>query len=115
MVNPRKKPEFVNPGSKAVKRVKPRWRRPKGKQSKVRIKLKGKPRMPSIGWRAPKNLRGKHPSGFKEVLVYNLSDLEKVNPKEEAIRIGRTVGKKKRKEIIEKAKEMRIKVLNPNL
>jgi len=113
MVNPKKKPKFKRWLSSSLGRVKESWRRPRGSQSKVRKKLKGKIKMPSIGYRAPKNLRYLHPSGFKEVLVHNIKELEKIDPKKEAIKIAHTVGKKKRKEIIEKAKELKIKILNP--
>lgn len=112
MVNPRKKPDFVRPGSKMYKRVKESWRRPRGLHNKVRRKFKGRPQMPSISWGAPKDLKGKHPSGYEEVLVRNLKDLEKIDPKKQAARIARTVGKKKRMQILEKAKELGIKVLN---
>jgi len=114
-VNPRKKPKFIRPASKFLKRVKESWRRPRGLQSKVRRKFADRPKMPSVSWGAPVVLRGLHPSGFKEVLVYNPKDLDKVNPKKEAIRIASRVGKKKRKEILEKAKKLKIKVLNPNI
>ena len=69
--------------------------------------------MPSVGYGAPRQLRFLHPSGFKEVLVSSLKDLEKVDPKTEAIKIAHTVGKKKRQEILKKAEELKIKVLNP--
>ncbi|MEM5790951.1 MAG: eL32 family ribosomal protein, partial [Candidatus Aenigmatarchaeota archaeon] len=52
-------------------------------------------------------------SGFKEVLVYNLKDLEKINPEKEAIRVAHAIGKRKKSEIVKKAEEMKIKVLNP--
>jgi len=113
-MNPRKKPKFLRPMWEAYKRLKKvKWRRPRGLHSKVRKRMKGKRKIPSPGYGAPKNLRYLHPSGFKEVLVYNLKDLEKVNPEKEAIRIAHTVGKKKRQEIVKKAEEMKIKVLNP--
>lgn len=69
--------------------------------------------MPSIGYRAPKELRYLHPSGFKEVLVYNVDDLQKIDASKEAVKIAHTVGKKKRSEILKKAEELKIKVLNP--
>ncbi|MEM5801966.1 MAG: 50S ribosomal protein L32e [Candidatus Aenigmatarchaeota archaeon] len=112
MVNPRKKPEFKRWLSQTYKRLKSSWRRPRGIHSKIRIKEKSKIKMPSIGYRAPKNLRYLHPSGFREVLVRNLKDLEKINPEKEAIKIAHTVGKKKRAEILKKAEELKIKVLN---
>ncbi len=113
MVNPRKKPSFERPGSKMYKRVKEGWRRPRGLQNKVRRKKKGRPKMPTIGWSAPKKLRGKHPSGLEEILVRNIEDLEKIDPNKQAARIASTVGKKKRIEIMKKAKELNIRVLNP--
>ena len=114
-MNPRKKPEFIRWMSQAYRRIKESWRRPRGLHSKVRLKLKSKLKMPSIGYRAPKHLRYLHPSGFEEVLVHNPKELEKIDPKKQAVRIASTVGKKKRKELIKKAEEMGIKVLNPNL
>jgi large subunit ribosomal protein L32e len=113
LVNPRKKPEFRRWLSQAYKRLEESWRRPRGIHSKIRIREKGKIKMPSIGWRAPKDLRGLHPSGFKEVVVYSMKDLEKINPEKEAIKISHKVGKKKRQEIIKRANELKIKVLNP--
>jgi large subunit ribosomal protein L32e len=91
-MNPRKKPKFKRWMSQAYKRVKESWRRPRGIHSKVRIRKKGKIKRPSVGYGAPKELRFLHPSGLKEVLVSNLKDLEKVDPKSQAIRIAHTVG-----------------------
>lgn len=67
--------------------------------------------MPSVGYGSSQ--RGIHPSGYFEVLVYNVKDLEKINPEKEAARIGGGVGKKKRLEITEYAKNKKIKILNP--
>lgn len=99
--------------SQTYKRVKPSWRRPRGRQSKVRVKEKAKIKMPTIGYRAPRKLRYLHPSGFREVLIYNVNELLKVDPKQEAVRIASTVGEKKRIEILKRAEELKIKVLNP--
>ena len=53
-----------------------------------------------------------HPSGFTDNLVYNVSDLEQLNPKTDGVRIGHSVGTKKRKEVISKAIENKFKVFN---
>ena len=66
---------------------------------------------PKTGYRTEKSIRGLHPSGYKEVLVHNPKELEGIG-KEEAARIGATVGKKKRIEIVKKAESMEIVVLN---
>ncbi len=90
----------------------PKWRRPKGIDSKMRLKKKGKPRSPSIGWSSPRLVRGLHPSGYEEVLVHNVAEVEVVNPERQAIRIARTVGSRKREMILARARELGIKVLN---
>ena len=115
MVNPKKKPKFRRHMSESIKRLKESWRKPRGRHSKVRRDMKGKPARPKIGYGAPKKLKNVHPSGYKEVLVKNVKDLEKIDPKKEAIRIMSTVGKKKRNEIIKVAKEKNIKILNPQV
>ncbi|MCX8188896.1 MAG: 50S ribosomal protein L32e [Nitrososphaeria archaeon] len=108
-----KKPKFVRPESWRYVRIKPNWRRPKGIDHKVRKEYKGWPARVKVGYRAPKAIRGLHPSGFKEVLVHNIQELLKLDPKVNAARIAHTVGTKKRIEIFEKAKELGIHVLNP--
>ena len=67
----------------------------------------------SIGYGAPAEARNLHPSGFKEVMVYNPTDLEKIDPKVQAARIGHSVGTRKRVAIEAKAEELGIRVLNP--
>ncbi|MEX2703093.1 MAG: 50S ribosomal protein L32e [Candidatus Baldrarchaeota archaeon] len=108
-----KKPDFVRYESWRYKRVKPNWRKPKGIDSKVREKRKGWIKMPDIGYRSPKVVRGLHPSGFEEVLVYRPEDLEKLDPTKHAVRIAHTVGTRKRLTILEKAEELELVVLNP--
>lgn len=109
----KRRPEFVRQESWRYKRVKPNWRRPRGIDSKMRMEVKGWPKRVKVGYRGPKKVRGLHPSGYKEVLIHNPKELKGINPEVEAIRIAHTVGAKKRKEILEKAKELGIKVLNP--
>jgi len=89
-----------------------KWRKPKGIHSKMRRHLSYRPPVVSIGFRGPKAVRDFHPSGFQEVMVYNASQVEKVDPKVQAIRIGGTVGGKKRMAITEKADELGIRILN---
>jgi large subunit ribosomal protein L32e len=111
-MNPRKKPEFKRHGA-YVKRAGESWRRPRGRDNKMRKNEKAKGKRPSVGFGAPKELRGLHPSGFKEVMVANVNDLMKIDKEREAARIISKVGKKKKAEIVNKAKELGIRVLNP--
>lgn len=90
------------------------WRRPKGVHSKARKNLKYRSPNVSIGYRGVKDVRGLHPSGFEEVLVYRVKDLEGIDPKRQAARIGHGVGMKKRIDIEQKAEEKEIRVLNPS-
>ena len=88
------------------------WRKPKGIHSKMKRRLKRRGPIVDIGFRGPAEVRGLHPSGFEEVLVYNVEGLEGVDPKSQAVRIGGTVGTKKRIVIQERADELGIRVLN---
>ncbi|MFA6952898.1 MAG: 50S ribosomal protein L32e [Candidatus Methanomethylophilaceae archaeon] len=88
------------------------WRRPKGIHSKMKRNLKRRPPVVDIGFRGPIVARALHPSGFEEVLVYNVENLEAIDPKTQAVRIGGTVGTRKRILIQERAEELSIRVLN---
>jgi large subunit ribosomal protein L32e len=109
----RKKPKFLRQGAKNLKRLRDNWRKPRGSQSKQRKYKKSRGPMPNPGYGSLKAIRGLHPSGFEDVLVYNPNELEKLDSNKQACRIASTVGKKKRFEIMRKASEMKIKVLNP--
>jgi large subunit ribosomal protein L32e len=69
-------------------------------------------RQPRIGYRSTKEIRFVHPSGYKEVLVCNMNDIAKIDNKTQAARIGATVGKRKRNEIVTEANKKGIWVLN---
>ena len=108
-----KNPKFRRQESWRYKRLKERWRRPRGLDNKIRRKKKGWPSAPNSGYRGPKVSRGLHPSGLKEIRVFNADDLSVINPALETARIAHTVGGRKRIEITNRAKEMGIHVLNP--
>ena len=107
------RPTFVRQESWRYDRLAENWRKPKGKDNKMRLQVSGVPRLVKVGYRGPKAVRGLHPSGYTDNLVYNTSDLLSLDSKKDAIRIGHIVGKLKRKEILIKAAELGIKVLNP--
>jgi len=107
-----KKPKFVRAESWKYDRFSLSWRKPRGLDNKIRRKILGWPPGPSTGYKGPKVARYLHPSGFKEVIVYNVADLSNVDVNTQAIRIAHRVGKRKRAEIIAKANEMNLKILN---
>jgi len=108
-----KKPNFKRQESWRYKRVEKSWRKPRGLDSKMRKKVKGWPQSVKVGYRGPKKLRGLHPSGYAEVLIRTVDDVNEVDPKTQAIRIAHTVGAKKRVEISARAIEKGIHILNP--
>ncbi len=108
-----KKPKFRRQESWRFKRVADVWRKPRGIDSKMRKKVKGWPLSPTIGYRSPKKTRDLHPSGFVVTRVHSVEDLGGIDPELQAIRIGRTVGSRKRVEILARAGEKGIHVLNP--
>lgn len=114
-VQNQRKPKFRRPESWRYKRLDTGWRRPKGIDSAIRKREKSQPAMPSIGYRSPAALRNYHPSGLKEVLVHNIKELERLHPKTHAVRIASKVGDRKRLAIVERADDLGLHVLNPQL
>ena len=82
-----------------------KWRRPRGKTSKMRRYEAGKPDMPAIGYRTPRAIRDLHPSGYNDVLVHNMQELEDLDPAVDAARISASIGKRKKDLMLEKASE----------
>ncbi|MEE6210118.1 50S ribosomal protein L32e [Salarchaeum sp. III] len=106
-------PQFNRQDHHKKKRVSTSWRRPRGTLSKQRRGIKGKGDTVQAGFRSPTAVRGKHPSGFEDVLVHNASDLDDIDPDTEAARIASKVGGRKRETIEDKAEDLGIRVLNP--
>ena len=94
------------------KRLEKKWRRPRGRHSKMRKNLKYRPPKVKIGYRNPTEVRGLHPSGYQDVLITTLQELEKMDPKTQAARIAHSVGGKKREEIEDRADNLGIRILN---
>jgi large subunit ribosomal protein L32e len=88
------------------------WRRPRGMHSKMRQHYGYRTNVVSIGYGGPKRARNLHPSGFQEVIVHNLKDLEGIDPKVQAARVAHTVGMRKREQIEDRADELKIRILN---
>jgi large subunit ribosomal protein L32e len=108
-----KRPNFVRQESWRYDRLAENWRKPKGKDNKMRKQKSGMPALVKVGYRGPRAARGLHPSGYRDNVIHNISELSNLDPKYDAARIGHTVGKKKRIDIVSKAVELGIKVLNP--
>ncbi len=87
------------------RRKKQIWRRPKGRDNKMRESRKGRPPLVSIGYKKKKKKN--------VIMVYNLQDLENAKKYDTAI-LGK-VGKKKKNEILKKASEMKLGFQNVNM
>lgn len=107
-----KRPEFARQESWRYKKLDVSWRRPRGIDNKVGKAKKGWPASPKIGYRGPRMVRTLHPSGFAEVLVFNIGDLDSLDPDVQVARIGGGVGGRKRTLIIGEATKRGIHIIN---
>ncbi len=102
--------EFKRQDHFRYKKLGIKWRRPKGRQSKLRKGKAGNPGIPSIGRGRKASLR--HIVGDKKLaLIRNKADLEKIGDNVTAV-ISSHVGLKKAAEIAKKADEMNIVIAN---
>jgi large subunit ribosomal protein L32e len=88
------------------------WRAPHGMDNKQRRNYKYRGSLVRIGHGKVAAARFLHPSGFREIMVHNLADLESIDPETQAARVGSTVGGRKREHIYSRADELGIRVLN---
>ena len=108
----KKKPEFKRQEWHKGSRLGTKWRKPRGVNSKLKVRLKCKGNLPDPGYGTPKAIRGMNRFGYREILVRNVPDLKKINPQKEVAVIAAKVGGKKRSEILKKAHEHNIKIVN---
>merc|ERR1711881_794490 len=110
----RRQTSFKRHQSDLHDRVSESWRRPKGIDSRVRRKFKGKVLMPNIGYGSNKKTRHMLPDGFKKFLINNVSDLEllMMYNRTYAAEVASSVSRKTREAILERAKVLDIKVTN---
>jgi large subunit ribosomal protein L32e len=110
-----RKPIFIRQDNPKRMKLNDKWRKPKGIHSKIRHKFKGRRKMPSPGYKSPRDVKGLHASGLKIVNVSSIDDVKNIKKESEGIVISKSVGMKKRFEILKKAKELNILILNLNI
>ena len=106
----KKKPTFLRQESHKIIKLnnRPKWRSPKGMHSKIRRKLQSRRVQPSLGYSSPKQVRGLTREGFRPVLIHTLNQLKD----NKVILLSKTLGLRKKLQILKKAEELKIKVLN---
>ena len=90
------------------------WRTPRGIDCSVRRRFKGVTIMPNIGYGSDKRTRHRLRNGFYKFLVRQPSDLEMLLMHNEkyCVEIAHNIGAKKRKQIVERADQLRLHVTN---
>merc|ERR1711957_24576 len=85
-----------------------------GIDSRVRRRFKGSTLMPNIGYGSNKKTRFRLKNGFYKFLIQTPKDLEMLLMHNEkyAVEIAHNLGAKKRKEIVERADQLRLFVTN---
>lgn len=83
-----------------IKKLKKKWIRPRGIHNKLRLRKGGHQKIPSIGY--------KKKGQIKFCLIKNMKDLENINS---PVIIAR-IGLKKKIQLLKKAQELNLKVLN---
>lgn len=107
----KRKPNFYRQEFDRRKRLKLKWRAPKGRHSSLRNKNRGRRKHPSMGFSSPRAVRGLTREGYKIVLIHNLAELNKIK-KGEIAEFSSTLGLKKKLELLKKIKEKAMKITN---
>merc|ERR1712235_119198 len=106
---------FIRHQSDRYDKVKQNWRKPKGIDNRVRRRFKGVYKMPNIGYGSAKLTKHMLPTGFRKVLVHNVKELEvlMMQNKKFCAEIAHGVSSRNRKELVERAQQLAIRVTNP--
>jgi large subunit ribosomal protein L32e len=107
-----KKPTFTRHDAHKKKRVGSGWRRPKGRQSKMRLNLKGYARKRTTGYSSPAAAKGLSREGLTQNIVYQVSDFTGLDAKNDGIIIARTTGNRRKAELIDYATKNSFVLLN---
>jgi len=110
-----RKPDFIRQDNPKRMKVNDKWRKPKGIHSKIRHKFKGRRKMPSPGYKSPREAKGLHFSGLKIVNILSINDIIRIRKEREGAVIAKSVGMKKKIEILKKAIELNVNILNLNV
>lgn len=106
--------KFTRFQSEKYVRIGSSWRRPRGIDSPTRRQFLGTKPLVSIGYGSNKATKYMLPNGFYPFVVHNVKELEALRTQNATYCavIGHAVSAQKRKAIVERAKELDVRVLN---
>lgn len=105
------KPKFHKQSSHKKLRLKKKWRRPRGSDSKIRVNKKGYPRKIKIGFKGPKLVRNLDSQGLNKILIKTIDDLKSIK-KDKDIACLSGIGKRKKINIVKKCLELGFVISN---
>lgn len=107
-----RKPNFIREDYQKRDCIPLPWRRPRGVHSKLRHRFAGHRALVNPGYGSPKEAYGLSPSGYEQILVHTISELQKLNSKTQGAILGSTIGLPRKIALLTKAKALGIRVLN---
>lgn len=110
-MNSKNKITFVRTDSHKKKRLASGWRRPKGLQNKRRLMKRGFAPVVKVGY-GSSNKTKDTVKGLEPIKITNVEQLSSLNKKTQGALVARTLGGKNKLEILIKAKELGLTVLN---
>ncbi len=98
-----KKPDFIMQDTHKKPKLKHRWRKPRGIDSKMRLRLRGYRASVSKGWKSPAAVRGMTRKGLRPVIISTVAELGAIDAKKDEAVISSSVGTKARLLIAKKS------------
>lgn len=107
------RPKFHAQDAHKKSKIENRWRKPRGSDSKMKQGLGGYRKVVKQGYMSPKSIKYVNvKSKIMFIVIRNLDEMKKIDPKKEGAIISGTIGQKKKIELIKYAKENSIIIEN---
>ena len=107
-----KKPVFRRQDWHLRKKYGEGWKRPRGQQSKMRLKVAGRGALVNPGYRSPLDVRGMSRDGKEIVRVENMNQLQQVDGTNQTAIVSATVSTRNMVELLKHAVKSNISIYN---